>query len=192
MAPLSIYLSQVPVVHIHSVMITRPVKLAVPSLFFPGSIWNLSFINKYIFKGEEKYISIYVIWQKKTVKNGYYWRQFKTIDVNYYFDEESKTMCYEHLLINIILPVSICFLVYEKLVWFLSLGDICQIRGGEAAGRAGHRPGLPWVYLWSGDWNWNWDHCDFAQGRCRLQASFISDIREKAVIAQFKSWELSV
>lgn len=42
--------------YIYSVIITRPVKLAVSS-FFPGSIWNLSFINNYIFKGgRRKYI----------------------------------------------------------------------------------------------------------------------------------------
>ena len=65
MAVMSIYLTQVPAVHISSVIITQPVKLAAPSLFFPGSIWNLSFINNYTFlKVEEEnpyiYIHIYI------------------------------------------------------------------------------------------------------------------------------------
>lgn len=52
-------------------------------------------------------------------------------------------MCYEHLLINVTLPASICFLVYEKgLCDFLSLGDFCQSRGGDQAGRAGLGAGL--------------------------------------------------
>lgn len=54
--------------------------------FFPGSIWNLSFINNYTFyKAEEssykKYIYIKEGW-KKAVEDGYHERQSKIVSTN--------------------------------------------------------------------------------------------------------------
>lgn len=64
-APQSIYLTQVPVVRVYGVIITKPVALAAHKLsLFPGSIWNLSLIDDYTFlKAKE---SLLYISRKKT------------------------------------------------------------------------------------------------------------------------------
>ena len=152
MAPLSIYLTRVPMVHVYSVIITRPVKLTAPkqSLFFLAvfKIYHLLLTMMYIYIYIYIYMFIYIYIHTHLLKveeeNPYIYpyiyihthihkwsdkrKLLKWILLKMNLDswwelplrwhKGSQTMCYKHLLINIILPASICFLVCERLMWF--------------------------------------------------------------------------